>query len=149
MSHKDRGWGLQHFLCLETLRELKLSLKKRHSRWDVVSVYKDRVEGVKEISPDSSLWYIVTGQEVVGTCWKMKLCLSTEKQNYTHTVRLALEQVTWRGCGISVFGDSLNSTDMIARGATQPHPFCDSWCLFASRAWYLAVVLSSSNYATW
>lgn len=81
--------GLEHLLCLERLRELKFSLKKRYPRWDLLSVYKHRVEGVKEISPDSSLWYMVTGQEVVGTSRKRKFFLSIEKQNHTYTVSLA------------------------------------------------------------
>lgn len=52
------------------------------------SVFINIVESVKEISPDSSLWYTVTGQEVVGRTWKRKLFLSIKNQ-ITHTVRLA------------------------------------------------------------
>lgn len=144
--------GVKHLLCLERLRELKFSLKKSYPRWDLISVYRHRVEGVKEISPDSSLWYTVTGQEVIGTSWKRKFFLSVKNQNYRHggwlnTGTGYLERL-WNLCLWRYFKLNWDKVWTACSGWLDQwrcHPTTSilwsvvSVCL---RSWYLAVVLS-------
>lgn len=69
---------------------------------DLINVSKERVEGAREIEPDCSQWFLLKGQEAMGTT-------EIQEMPFNHWKRtlfgeegqiIGLEQVVQRGCGV-------------------------------------------------